>query len=130
MDAILHFQQYDNLIVRHAEGSPDLETIKAAIQENYETAPENICWILLPNCSGRNISILDAKELAQYTATFAEKCPGTKSAIVAPEHFEFAMGRIVEIHSGLIDLPFEVKVFRTPEKAAEWLEVSVKDLER
>jgi len=30
MDAILHFQQYDNLIVRHAEGSPDLETIKAA----------------------------------------------------------------------------------------------------
>jgi hypothetical protein len=77
----------------------------------------------MPDASGKHLTIQHAKELAQLTGTLAIEFPGTRSAIVAPKHFEFAMGRIIETHSGLLNLPFEVKVFRTCEQAAEWLEI-------
>lgn len=126
----IDFIKHPGLIVRHIHGSPDVEELKNAIHENYQSFEPKICWVLQPDASGKNLKIAEAKDLAQLTGIFAEKFPGGKSAIVAPEHFEFAMGRIIETHSGLMDLPFEVKVFRTKEEAADWLGVSLQNLEK
>lgn len=123
MTSHVHFHQHGNLTVRHIEGSPSVDELKDAIRQNYRSPTPSVCWILLPGASAKHLSVKQAKELAMLTGNLAEETPGVNSAIVAPEHFEYAMGRIIETHSGLLGLPFEVKVFRTKEEAADWLGV-------
>jgi hypothetical protein len=123
MTSGIHYRQHGDLTVRHIEGSPAFEELEEAIRQNYRSPTSNVCWVLLPGASAKHLNVKQAKELALLTGSLAEETPGVKSAIVAPEHFEYAMGRIIETHSGLLGLPFDVKVFRTRGEAADWLGV-------
>ena len=128
MTSQIHFHQKNGLTVRHVQGSPSLEDLTQAIDKNYHSPTLKICWIIQEDATAHNLSIHDAKKLAAVIKKYAPERSGGQSAIVAPEHFEFAMARIIETHCDLLDIPFGLQVFRTQAEAAEWLDVPVDDL--
>ena len=128
MTDFIHFRKIGDLTVRHVEGAPDQDQIADAIRKNYADPTSKICWIMLPGSSIRKLNLRQVKEITATARSYAEERPGGKTALVAAEHFEFAMGRVIETHSGLLNMPFDIRVFRTEAEAAEWLGVQAADL--
>jgi hypothetical protein len=67
-------------------------------------------------------SVERVRELAQLSAAMDDGAPPSRLAIVAPEDFAFALGRLYEAHRGLDQRSRkQVSVFRTLEAAVAWL---------
>lgn len=121
--ARIHFQQKDDLTIRVVEGSPDADELLEAIHRNYEKPTAKICWLLQPDTSEKQLTVQQAKTLSSTIKELGKQRPGGKSAIVAGDHFGFAMGRVFESHNDAMEMEFQIRVFRTKQEAAAWLEV-------
>lgn len=93
-----------------------------ALESFYKNPTKNI----LLDFSGRADTslILKTEDLAKifnHLSFQKENRPEGKTAIVAPDDLRFGMSRIAEAFAEIEKLPWEMKAFRSIDKAINWL---------
>ncbi len=83
----------------------------------------NVIWVI-PKGSARKLTSDDLRDLARFVLARSHERAGGKTALVAPDDFEFGMGRMASAFAELIGTPVEVRTFRTLSEAAEWMGVA------
>lgn len=81
---------------------------------------------ILCDLSRATVADLTSIEIEEIITLICQKVNGNgvrdaKSAIVVHGTVDFGLARMFSTFSELADLPVQVKVFRTPEVATEWL---------
>ncbi|MBN2323947.1 MAG: hypothetical protein JXQ30_09440 [Spirochaetes bacterium] len=92
-----------------------------AIRSFYKESPTKFTLWQLDGFSATNISTDALRRIYETIRTLGNKRKGGKTAIVAPLDLEYGLGRMIQTWAGIGGLPYETKVFRTPEEAGQWL---------
>ena len=67
------------------------------------------------------VSKEDLRDSAFLGRKYGSKKRGGKNAIVAPEDLEYGLSRMFKMMAEIVELPFEVRVFRSLDEATLWL---------
>jgi len=68
-----------------------------------------------------NISIEDLREFSFIARKYGSSKQGGKTAIVAPKDLEYGLSRMFKTMTEIVEVPFEVHVFRSLDEAMLWL---------
>jgi hypothetical protein len=110
-----------DLTVYTMVGRASAEQVRDVILKFYDgNVTLNVLWDL----SKSDVSHLTSSEIhtvAQTPRRFSNIRSGGKTAIVAPADITFGLTRMYEFLTGVQDLPFETRTFRSTTEAYEWL---------
>ena len=67
------------------------------------------------------VSKEDLRDSAFLGRKYGYKKRGGKNAIVAPEGLEYELSKIFKMMAEIVEVPFEVQVFRSLDEATQWL---------
>jgi hypothetical protein len=110
-----------DLTVYTMVGRASAEQVRDVILKFYD---DNVTLNVLWDLSKSDVSHLTSSEIhtvAQTPRRFSNIRSGGKTAIVAPADITFGLTRMYEFLTGVQDLPFETRTFRSTTEAYEWL---------
>ena len=93
-----------------------------ALKAFYQSEPTKFLVIDAREMTGSNLDEKSFNTINDYARSQAYKRPaGAKTAIVSPLDFGYGLARMDEILLGFSNFPHPFSVFRSIEKALEWL---------
>ena len=98
-----------------------ISTSKAFYAENITL---NILWDFT-EVDLSKISTDELRQIVREIRIYADARKGGKTALVFSSDLGYGLGRMVETFSEIENMPFELRSFRSLEKAEEWLGVKI-----
>jgi hypothetical protein len=110
------------LTILVASGELSFKKIMASLKSFYEDQPtKNLLWNFR-NAKMTSITSGHIEVITSYVEQHGHKRSGGKSAWVVSRDLEFGMMRITETLALVKKIPFQIKLFRSLDKAEQWLE--------
>ncbi|MFC1896670.1 hypothetical protein ACFL0Q_08465 [Thermodesulfobacteriota bacterium] len=66
----------------------------------------------------------DLRAIINRGKKLAHSRNGGKTALVQPGNIDYGLGRMIEAHAEIVQLPLEIRAFRDVESARAWLELN------
>lgn len=110
-------------IVLEATGVMSVEHSKAMIDAEVEMLQKHPGSSILYNQTdsiAEEMSGDDIFVISEYSAKLGELLTGKKLAVVLQDDLSFGLGRMWASFTE-VKVPFEIQLFRCPDKAAEWI---------
>ena len=109
------------LTVFNCSGELSRTELSNAIVSFITEAPtQNELWDFT-NARFPTVSKEDLRASAFLGRKYGFKKRGGKNAIVAPENLEYGLSRMFKMMAEIVEVPFEVRVFRSLDEAMQWL---------
>jgi hypothetical protein len=122
MSLALQTDRSRNLTILTPSGEVTFADAMKVLESFYQNPTRNI---LLDFSRRDKIPLaLTGEEMAKlfrHLTTKKKNRPGGKTAIVAPDDLRFGMSRMAEAFAEIEKLPWEMKAFRSMNKAINWL---------
>ena len=96
------------------------ELYNAIISFLKETPTQYELWDFT-NARFPTVSKEDLRDSAFLGRKYGSNKRGGKNAIVAPENLEYGLSRMFKMMAEIVEVPFEVRVFRSLDEATLWL---------
>jgi hypothetical protein len=103
-------------------GEVSFEEGMTTLKQFWEDRPTmNVLWDFRKGSLAR-VSSVDFERIVDYVTVHSEKRAGGKTAIVVLRNLESGLSRILETLRDIRRVPFQLQVFRSMEKANQWLD--------
>ena len=110
-----------DLTVHRLSGELQADDLRRTGKQFYErNVTHNVLW----DFSGADLRQIASEEIIRIVGevkTYSHGREGGKTAFVLTADVNYGLGRMVEIASESMDLPFAFESFRSLEQAADWL---------
>jgi hypothetical protein len=111
-----------NLTTFTVAGQTTAEEQIRALDEFYSSEPTlHTIWDFR-QITGQRISTEDLKRIIGRERQQTSLRAGGKTALVTKTDLDFGLGRMADTFAELEKLPYEIRTFRSIDKAIEWLE--------
>jgi hypothetical protein len=119
-----------DLTVISVKGEISSDEPLAALNEYYEGGVTGKAIWDFSEASGERGDYEQVERFMQFVkGRRPAQAPQGKTALVAPQNIDYGLARTASALSQIKELPVEVRVFKSLEEAADWLEVSYKGTE-
>ena len=112
-----------NLTLHRVRGELHIDELRRTAKRFYDQAVTlNVLW----DFAGADLARIpsdDLNAIITEVRTYTHSRTGGRTAFVVSAEVNFGLGRMVEMLSATMDMPFEFRSFRSLEQAAGWLEV-------
>lgn len=103
-------------------GEVSFEEGMTTLKQFWEDRPTmNVLWDYRKGSLAR-VSSVDLERMVDYVTVHSEKRAGGKTAIVVSRDLESGLSRVLDTLRDIRRVPFQFQVFRSMEKANQWLE--------
>jgi len=101
------------------DASEVIEAIEALWPEQIRTGFLRVLWDLR-GIDASGVETAEVRDVATHHLTTRPELPESRAAVVTSGDLEFGMARMTEAF--ITESPVDMQIFRTIEKACEWLE--------
>lgn len=110
-----------NLTIHVATGQVTEDEIITTLENFYGgESTEQVLWDM-SEADVATITPAVTQQLIRKTAKLSANRQRSRTAVIAPSDLKFGLGRMAESYAELEALPYNYRVFRSREKALEWL---------
>ena len=115
------FEVENDLTVFTVVGEVDAEQVLSQIISFLTGEPTQLVLWDITVGSLERISSNDVRMIVERAAPFADRRKGGRTAIVCLRDLEYGISRMFQSFADVMQVPFEMNVFRNLEKARGWL---------
>jgi len=113
--------QERNLTTHFVTGAVSEEEMHATLEAFYDKEPTaQVLW----DMSRADLAHVQNQMLSRFlqkAATLGTSRQGCRTAVVAPDDYQYGLGRMSEAFAEIENTPFRFRVFRSQQNALKWL---------